>query len=386
MGIQVKLADSKDLQQAIYSFRYRIYIDEFQLTVPEADHRQKLLKDDLDEFSSNYALVEDGRVVGSLRLLLFEKIANLNPLIHKYDCQDVLDTFGAKVICTTSRFMLDPNLRHGRIIFKLMAAAYDEACNQGARFNYGDCSPHLLPFYEHLGYRRYTQAYNDTSYGYKLPILMIIRDLERFQQVRSPLARLTKRYPDDAELRDWFAAQFPNYLTDKSAAFLSEDQFFDLLSDRVGEDPLHRLSLFRDMERPEVDKVLKMATLIKAKPGDRIIRQGDQEKTLYVMLSGVAEVTLDQAPDKPFMVVAAGDVFGEIGLITETARTANVTTCVDSEVLVLSGDFLETMVRQEPAIAAKLLLNLSRVLAERLTIITERLPVKTSDSQNRGTG
>ncbi len=196
---------------------------------------------------------------------------------------------------------------------------------------------------------------------------------------------MTEKYPNDTELHDWFAAQYPNYLTDKSAAFLSEDQFFDLLSDRVGEDPLHCLSLFRDMERPEVDKVLKMATLIKANPGDRIIRQGDREKTLYVMLSGVAEVTLDQAPDRPFMVVAAGDVFGEIGLITETARTANVTTCVDSEVLVLSGGFLETMVRLEPAIAAKLLLNLSRVLAERLTIITEKLPVKTSDSKNRGT-
>jgi CRP-like cAMP-binding protein/predicted GNAT family N-acyltransferase len=373
MSLTVELATSNVDLHAIYQFRYRIYVNEFNLDPPDANHDDKTLKDDLDDISQSFALIDNNEIVGSLRLLFFEDANNLSPLIKKYNCQLAVNTFGPKAICATSRFMLTPKLRSGRVIYKLMTAGFKEACRRGARFNFGDCSPHILPFYEHLGYRRYTKAYNDTAYGYKLPILMLIRDQERFKQVRSPLLRIASDYEDDGELRNWFETNYSEYLDMETAAFLSEDGFFDMLSARVGSDPLHNLSLLHNMERDEADKILKMGTLIRSHSGDKIIRQGETDNTVYVMLKGIAEIVLDHAPDKPVALLAAGDTFGEIGLVAETPRTATVVARSDCEVLVISGQFLQNCIRKEPTIAAKLLVNLSKALAEKLSLTTAKL-------------
>ena len=130
------------------------------------------------------------------------------------------------------------------------------------------------------------------------------------------------------------------------------------------------------MDRAEAHLFLAEATTIKAAPGDRIVRQGERGDTLFVLLSGVAEVTLDEAPDSPVAVLGAGDPFGEIGFLTAEARTANVVARAPCDVLVLSGDFLQRFIERQPAIAAKALLNLSRVLAMRLSLTTRRAMAK----------
>ena len=116
--------------------------------------------------------------------------------------------FGLDAICTTSRFMLDPRIRNGRLIYPLMKAVYDHARNRGIRLNYGDCSPHHLPFYQHLGFRIYERGFDDPAYGYKLPLLMLMGDRQEFRRRRTPLARAARDYPDDHEALQWFNATY----------------------------------------------------------------------------------------------------------------------------------------------------------------------------------
>jgi len=71
-------------------------------------------------------------------------------------------------------------------------------------------------------------------------------------------------------------------------------------------------------------------------------------------------------------LVGAGDPFGEIGFLTDEPRTANVVARSPCEVLVLSGAFFQRFIAKDPAVAAKVLLNLSKVLAGRLTLTTRR--------------
>ena len=280
MGFQVRLAETHEDREAIFRFRYRVYVDELGLHPAETDRGKKILRDEVDDEGLSYGLFDEGRVVGSLRILFFEDVRRLDTLIEKYKCRPALDTFGESALCATSRFMLDPNLRGGRVILKLMSAVYRNACRRGARLNFGDCSPHILPFYEHLGYRRYTRAYNDTSYGYKLPILMLIRDIERFGQVRSPLLRIAREQDDDQAARDWFGRTYPDYLRIESGAFVSEEAFFELLTACVGQDPLRSVSLSRGMEKSDIAGILTTATLIRCHDGDRIINQGERDNTL----------------------------------------------------------------------------------------------------------
>ena len=74
----------------------------------------------------------------------------------------------------------------------------------------------------------------------------------------------------------------------------------------------------------------------------------------------------DRGP--PLAVFGAGDTFGEIGFLTRASRTADVVARTDAEILVLSGDTLERLMRDEPAIAAKVLRNIAEELARRLSL------------------
>lgn len=378
--VEVREAASPDEREALFAFRYKVYVEEFGMT-DRADHSGRTLRDGYDDEGINYALFEDGEVVGSLRILLLDRLSDPAPLIEKFGLEPAIAAFGAGAIGTTSRFMVAPHLRSSMAIFRLIRAAFVDPRSAAVRLNYGDCSPHLVPFYEQLGYRRYTTGFDDTAYGYKLPIVMLVRDREFLTTVRSPLARLLADGEDDAEARAWFARTYPDYVHVLSAAFLPEDMFFDLLAERVSSDPLHAVTLLRGLDREQARRFLTRATVVKVGPGDRIVRKGDRDNTLYALLAGLAEVRPNGSGGPPVAMLAAGDTFGEIGFLTTVARTADVVACAPCEVLVLSGEFMHRFIAQEPAIGATVMHNLARELAARLAVTTHRAAIREAEAK-----
>ena len=370
MGIDVIAARTAEEKEAIYRFRYHIYVDELKWTPPNADHDNKRLYDTLDEISDCYLLNTDGEPAGTLRILHLDRVADPSPILNKYGMQPAQELFSPADMIISGRFMLHPRLRHGKAILSLMGAAFENARERGARLNIADCSPYLLPLYEHLGFRRYADPFNDPDYGYKIPILMVMGDRDALLRYRSPLARVARRFPQDTQAVDWFRAHFGDNYRPGSAALLPEGMFLNLLAERVGQDPVHHLSLLRGLDRAEAERFLSQATVLNTNPGDRIIRQGEHDETLYAMLDGIADVILNEAPERPINIISTGDTFGEIGLIGGVARTANVVARSPCEVLVLSADFFQRFLRKDPAISAKVTLNLAHSLAVRLAFAT----------------
>ncbi|HKQ30632.1 MAG TPA: GNAT family N-acyltransferase [Burkholderiales bacterium] len=212
MTTQILKVEDPELLEQVYRFRYRIYVEQEAMT-RDADHERRLLKDDYDPHSISYAVVRDGEVVASLRAIYLEDVPDRRSLVEKFHLVPVLENFRPGEIATTSRFIIDRSLRNGKHIYRLMQLAYTDGRKRGIRLNYGDCSPPLLAFYEHLGYRRYCDGYNDKAFGYKLPLLMLTGDQRFFDEVCSPLARLAREWPDDAVARTWFADRFPAYVS-----------------------------------------------------------------------------------------------------------------------------------------------------------------------------
>ncbi|MDH3451236.1 MAG: cyclic nucleotide-binding domain-containing protein [Gammaproteobacteria bacterium] len=363
----VRRIETESERASVYAFRYRIYVQELAMT-SEADHERKWLRDEFDDYATSFAVFDGQQVLGSLRMLFLDDLPDISELVEKFALTPAIDALGTTAIATTSRFILDARLRHGKVIFRLMRAAFAAARERGVRLNYGDCSPHLLPFYEHLGYRRYTKGYNDTLYGYKIPILMLVGDQLQFQTMRSPLARLAAQGEHDAQARDWFARTYPAYVAVTSAAHIEEGAFLDLLAERVASDPLHKVSLLRGLTREQADSFLAQATLIELQENDYIIREGAIDETLYVLLRGLAEVRLAGKQGPPLAVIGEGDTFGEIGFLTAVPRTADVVAVKPSQVLVLSSEFLSRFISTQAEIGAQVLLNLSRELASRLAV------------------
>ena len=62
-----------------------------------------------------------------------------------------------------------------------------------------------------------------------------------------------------------------------------------------------------------------------------------------------------------------GELFGEVAMLSQTPRTADVVTEVPSRLLRLTSDRFRDLHENHPALAAKMLFNHSRQLATRLS-------------------
>ncbi len=372
MAVSVELARDAASRSRAWAFRYRIYVEEMGFDTPEADHGRRELRDELDDSSESWSLLEDDELLGTLRVTRLDALPDAGWLLERFALEPALRDFSAKEICFTSRFMLHPRVRRGTAILRLMRAVYADGRQSGLRLNYGDCSPHLLPFYEQLGYRRYRRAFNDSIYGFKVPILMVAGDRVHLERVRSPLARSARDHADDAAARAWFGRCYPRYVDVESAELLPEGEFLELLTTRLANDPLHSLGLLKGLTAEQASCFLARATLVRASPGDRIVREGESGDTTFVMLSGVAEVVRQESGGQPLRVLGPGDPFGELALLTRGHRTASVVARTACEAVVLSGEFLRDFIGREPLIASRVLLNLAHVLALRLCDLTPR--------------
>jgi len=144
----------------------------------------------------------------------------------------------------------------------------------------------------------------------------------------------------------------------------------DLLLAHVGRP--EEIALFAGLRPFQTKIVMLTGRLAMAAPGEHLTRRGEVKQELYVLLSGRADVrTTDYGP--PIGTLTRGEVIGEMSLVRDQPRSADVVATESTEYLVLDGGFLERLRRQYPRIAAIVFLNLSRILSDRLERTTARL-------------
>lgn len=144
----------------------------------------------------------------------------------------------------------------------------------------------------------------------------------------------------------------------------------DVLLIRVGN--LDDIPLFEGLRPFQAKIVVLTGRLASAEPGQPITRKGEVKSELYVLLNGAADVR-DSSRDKSIGTLGRGDVIGEMGLVRDLPRSADVLATETTEYLVLDGTFLTRLRRQYPRIAATVFLNLTKILSDRLERTTRRL-------------
>jgi hypothetical protein len=147
---------------------------------------------------------------------------------------------------------------------------------------------------------------------------------------------------------------------------------WDLLFLRLGPEPHKEIPLFADLRPFQAKIVVLMAHLASAPPGTFLTRRGEMKAELYVLLSGRVDVCRGE-DGAIIRSLARGDVIGEMGLVRQRPRSADVVVGEDTEYLVLDGRFLRRLRRQYPRIAATVFLNLTRILSDRLESTTDEL-------------
>jgi len=113
-----------------------------------------------------------------------------------------------------------------------------------------------------------------------------------------------------------------------------------------------RSPLFSDFSHKELVEVIRELRLEGFQPGEIVVTEGEAGDSLYVVASGVVRAFVRTADGRNREVrqLAEGEFFGEISLLSGTARTATVTAASSVELLVLDRAALDALTARHPRV------------------------------------
>jgi len=112
---------------------------------------------------------------------------------------------------------------------------------------------------------------------------------------------------------------------------------------------LATVAMFSTLTDAERGELLAVSQPMLYAAGEAIVRQGNAGRSLFVLARGEASVTL-AGTEGEVARLRAGDVFGEMSLLTGEPRNATVTATVDCDLLEIEADGFRRLVVANPSV------------------------------------
>ncbi len=138
---------------------------------------------------------------------------------------------------------------------------------------------------------------------------------------------------------------------------------------------LRSAALLEDFRPEEVSALGAAMLLIRAQPGQTLIAEGETGDWMLLLLSGTVDVTRRSPGGEVsrLAVIRQGAAIGEMSMLDGELRAA---TCVALEAVeagVLTRGAIGQLIREQPAVGAKLLVKITQLLAQRLRNTSNQL-------------
>jgi CRP-like cAMP-binding protein len=139
---------------------------------------------------------------------------------------------------------------------------------------------------------------------------------------------------------------------------------------------LRRVPLFAQLDPAKLKLLAFTSERMTYQPGQDLCRQGDAGDAAYVIVSGTAEVIVNQdGAEITVAEVAENAVIGEIAVLCEVPRTATVRAKTPLQALKIEKEHFLRMMQEFPDMGIEVM----RELAGRLTATTAELSQARSD-------
>ncbi len=126
--------------------------------------------------------------------------------------------------------------------------------------------------------------------------------------------------------------------------------------------------LLQDLDTDELARVTSHLGTVSAQAGTLLLRRGQPAAEMFLVMQGSLSVLLqeDDGPPVRISTLAAGMTVGEIAYVDRAVRSADVRADSNVECRTLTFDTLDSLSIDDPALHAKLLRNLIRIVVSRL--------------------
>jgi hypothetical protein len=277
--------------------------------------------------------------------------------VDQYQLGPFLAEIPPAMIGVGERNTVLPAYRGSGVLDELLAYCGAEMDPLDLRAVFGCCEPHLLSRYLKMGQRTYAEHnINSPSAGYLIPLVAFIPDADALRGVGSATA--------PGELPTCVEAVLRRGGSVRSEALSAPDEYWSEIRRTLDEIDAQRPSAFDGFTDEETRRCIARSNIIECEAGDRVLKRGGTAHNIFVVLDGTLEV---RDGDKIVNVLSAGDTFGEMAFLLERPRSFDVDAATDdTRILSLSDGALRRMIAEDATVAAKLLLNLSKMLCVRL--------------------
>lgn len=354
MAIHVAQAETEDEKEAVYRFRYSVYVEEMGRYQHSADHRGRRLVEPEDERGWIFFARDGDDVVGTARLNWGAD--GFSPRqVDEYSLTPFLEQLAPGMLAVGERVMVMPQYRGTGLVDELLECRRQVAADHDVRIAFSACEPHLLSLYLSQGRKTYADRnINGIEAGYLIPLVSFPRGTDVLQALAA----------EPGGMPDCVA----RVLSDSGGAVLSPlmaaGQYPERIRETLHEIEGQEISAFSGFTDDEVERCLTRSNVIDCAAGDRVLKKGGVARNVFVVLGGTLEV---RDGDRVVAVLQTGDVFGEMAFLLDRPRVLDTYAVTDSvRVLSLSESALRRMIADDAVVAAKLLLNISKMLCVRL--------------------
>jgi hypothetical protein len=356
MGVECALARTRDEIAAVQRLRHKVYVEEMHRYHDVAGDEEGRFAEPEDDHSWICYARDGDEVIAAMRMT-WGGDGFSERQVEQYQLGPFLAELPAELMGVGERTTVLPAYRGSGVVDQLFAFSGTATRVGELRLLFGCCEPHLLPLYLKLGQRPYA-AHNINSpvAGYLIPLVAFAPDVESLRGVGpdTPSGELPKCVQEVLD-------RAPSVRTE---VLTPPDDYWVEIRRSLEELESQRLSPFDGLSDDEVHRLVARSTILECEAGDRVLKRGGSGRNIFVVLQGTLEV---RDGSTIVNVLTAGDAFGEMAFLLERPRSFDVDAAVDgTRVLSLSERGLRGMIAEDAPLAAKVLLNLSRLLCLRL--------------------
>ncbi len=128
---------------------------------------------------------------------------------------------------------------------------------------------------------------------------------------------------------------------------------------------LEKIPIFENISIKDLQNIARLTHEREYKLNEYIFKKHSPAEGMYIILNGKIEIK-DPESGNIFAKLYSGDFFGELALLDEEPRSATAISIEPSRLIGFFRTDLLTLIKRYPELGNKILLNLSRVLGERL--------------------
>lgn len=137
------------------------------------------------------------------------------------------------------------------------------------------------------------------------------------------------------------------------------DDLVTLLSD---------VPIFSGLGAPAIERLGSILSIYEVRPAVTLVREGEEGDFMMLLMQGVIDILRRNRHDYPsrIAVAHAGQALGEMSMLDGEPRFSSCVALEPSRIAVLTKDEFQQLAAEDPVLANRILLNVVRLLSERL--------------------